>query len=105
MATIAHCVPFTMKMVHLQIDCHRSVARFESHIASVVGGKSAGNGTHHMHMLKRATNESLAWDPPHDSTTDLAHKSVEESSHVSATITTFRNGVIMNIFYMLPGLA
>ena len=78
---------------------------FEIHIASVVGGKSVGNGTHHMHMLKRVTNKNLVWDPPHDSTTNLAHKSVEESSHVFATMTKFRDGVIMNLFYMLPGLA
>ena len=71
MVIIAHCMPSNLKTIHLRINCHLYVAKFKDHIASIVGGQLAKNGT----QPHARGEEGTMWDPPIDSTTRLAHES------------------------------
>ena len=75
-------------------------ARFEDHIAFVVGGRPARNGTLPYAWGEEGNQQNLMRDPLIDSTTHTSQESTYEPSNVFATITTSRNGVTIIHLYL-----
>lgn len=92
-ATIIHYMPSNVKTIHLRINCHLSIAIFENHIDSVVGGQLARNGIPRHACGEEGNHQKSYMDPLTNSTTHSTH----ESSHVFATTISSQNGA-MNFF-------